>query len=130
MNERNGFTVIELIVLILVVSVAGILTWSQINHIEIASRDDKRRTAINAFYYALEEVYYPAHASYPKTLDEKILPSVDVALFSDPHGVKLGEAKSNYRYEPTNCDISTCKSYTLRGLLEAESDYVKKSRNK
>jgi prepilin-type N-terminal cleavage/methylation domain-containing protein len=130
MDKQKGFTIIELVAVILMLSVIGFVGWTQISHIETANRDDKRRTAINALYYSLEEVYYSAHKSYPKTIDEKILPSVDKDLFNDPSGAKLGEGSSDYRYEPTNCTDTECKSYTLRADLEAESDYVKESRNK
>ncbi len=130
MNTQKGFTVIELIVLILLVGCIGLVAWTQINHIEVARRDDKRRVAINSMYYTLEEVYYPANKSYPKTLDEKALPSVDKDLFSDPNNTKIGKGESDYRYEPTDCSETSCKSYTLRADLEAEDDYVKASRNK
>ena len=45
MDKQNGFTVIELVVLIMLLSIIGFVAWTQINHIEIAARDDKRRIA-------------------------------------------------------------------------------------
>lgn len=130
MNTRKGFTVIELVVMIALLIVVGILAWSQINNIEIARRDDKRRTAINAMYYNLEEVYYPTNKSYPRTIDEKILTAMDKELFTDPNDAKLGTGKSTYRYEPIDCTDNACKGYSLRADLEAESDYIKTNRNK
>lgn len=130
MNRQHGFTVIELIVMIMLFGIVGVVAWTQITHIEVAGSDDKRRVAINSMYYGLEEVYFPAHKAYPKSIDAKILPSVDTDLFTDPQGAKLGDGASNYRYEPTNCSETECKSYTLRADLEAEADYVKTSRNK
>jgi len=130
MYSKKAFTVIELLFLIVVSIIIGTLIWTQINNIEIAKRNDKRRSAINAMYYNLEEVYYPAHKSYPRTIDEKVLVAMDKNLFTDPNGVKLGSGKSNYRYEPTNCVDTTCGSYSLRSILESEQDYVKTSRNR
>lgn len=127
--KQRGFTIIELFALILLIFVIGIVFWTQKNNIETASRDDKRKTAINAMYYGLEEVYYPAKKSYPKTLTESTLPSVDPGVFKDPHGVKLGQAKSDYSYEGKGCTNDECKSYTLRARLENEADFVKDSRN-
>ncbi|MDB5177995.1 MAG: hypothetical protein JWO61_378 [Candidatus Saccharibacteria bacterium] len=138
--KQRGFTVIELAVVIAFLIFAGVLFFVQKNNLEVASRDDKRKTAINAMYYGLEESFYKQNGYYPASIDEKNLTTLDSALFTDPNGVKLGQTtqkvdnedvpvQSEYRYEPTNCADSKCKSYTLRADLEAEADYVKKSRN-
>ena len=128
MNQR-GFTVIELLGLIVLLMVVGVVFWTQKTTIETSARDDARKTSVNALYYSLEEVYYPAKKNYPKTLTASTLPSVDPALFKDPQGVELGKSESDYRYEGKNCSGDTCKSYSLRTKLENEADYVKDSRN-
>jgi type II secretory pathway pseudopilin PulG len=127
---RRGFTVIELLFIIILIGAASVLFFMQKNNLEVASRDEVRKTSINAMYYGLEEVYYKANGFYPRTIDEKVLPSVDPVLFSDPEGVKIGESNSEYRYETAHCDGDQCKSYTLRTTLENEADFVKNSRNK
>ena len=129
MKSSRGFTVIELIVIIVILLAASALFFIQRNHVEVAARDEARKTSINAMYYALEEVYFKEHQSYPQTIDSKILYSVDPELFKDTNGVKVGESESEFRYEPLNCTDSRCKSYTLRTILENEDDYIKKSRN-
>lgn len=128
MKSSRGFTVIELIIVIAFLAVASVIFFVQKNNIEVAARDDQRKTAINAMYYSLEEVYFKAHSSYPRTLSSANLPSVDPDLFKDPNGVKIGESNSDYRYEPTNCDGDACKGYTLRTTLENEADYIKTNR--
>ena len=128
MNQR-GFTVIELLSITILLLVIGVVFWTQKNNFEVAARDDKRKVAINAMYYSLEEVYYPAQKYYPKSLSASTLPSVDRNMFQDPNGVIIGNAGSDYRYEATNCDGDACKSYTLRTKLQNEADYVKTSRN-
>lgn len=141
MKRQSGFTVIELLFIVLILGIASVIFFVQKNNIEVTARDNQRKTAINAMYYGLEEIYYKKHSSYPRTLDETTLPFVDPALFTDPNGVKLGQTtvtiddteylvESNYRYEGTNCSDDTCKSYTLRTVLENEDDFVKQSRNK
>ena len=127
---RRGFTVIELLFIIVLLGAASVLFFLQKNNLEVANRDDVRKTSINAMYYGLEEVFYKANSFYPRTIDEKVLPSVDPALFSDPEGVKIGESNSQYRYETANCEGDRCKSYTLRTTLENEADFIKNSRNK
>jgi prepilin-type N-terminal cleavage/methylation domain-containing protein len=137
--KQRGFTVIELIVVIAFLLFAGVLFFVQKNNLQIASRDDARKTAINAMYYSLEESFFKQNGYYPATIDEKNLTTLDSALFTDPNGVKLGQTtekvddedvavQSDYRYEPTNCVDGKCKSYTLRADLEAEADYIKKNR--
>jgi len=129
MKSSRGFTVVELLIVVGVLALASILFFAQKNVVEVASRDQLRKTSINAIYYSLEEVYFKQHGSYPLTVNPEALPSVDPDLFKDPHGVKIGESDSEFRYEPTNCDATSCKSYTLRTTLENEDDYVKTSRN-
>ncbi|MFZ2544672.1 MAG: hypothetical protein WAW80_01720 [Candidatus Saccharimonadales bacterium] len=90
-SRQSGFTVIELIVVAVVVIIAGVLIYLQINNLKAANQDSQRKTAINAMYYALEEVYYKKHQSYPSRLVSSTLPSVDPELFTDPDGFTLGK---------------------------------------
>lgn len=128
MNNKAGFTVIELLIVIALLGAASVIFFVQKHQVEVAARDDARKTSINAMYYSLEEVYFKQHSSYPRTISSDVLTSVDPALFTDPNGKKLGDSDSNFRYEPLNCDGDACKSYVLRSTLEAEADFVKKSR--
>lgn len=131
MNKQSGFTVLELMVVIVLLATIGIVFWVQKNNIEVARRDDARKSSINALHYSLEEVYYPNHKNtYPKVLNQKTMPSVDASVFKDPSGVKIGEADSDFRYEGKNCSQDSCKSYTLRASLENEADFVKTSLHK
>jgi prepilin-type N-terminal cleavage/methylation domain-containing protein len=89
-SRQAGFTVIELIVVAVIVALAAVLVFVQINNLRIANQDNTRKQAINAMYYGLEEVYYKQHHSYPQTLTSSTLPSVDPSLFTDPDGFTLG----------------------------------------
>lgn len=131
-RSESGFTIIELIVVIVLIGAASILFFVQKNNVQVAARDDKRKTAINAIYYNLEEVFYAKNQYYPTKLEAKDLPAMDPALLTDTNGVKIDDTENvpEYQYEPTNCDGDKCKSYTLRTMLENEADYIKKSRNK
>ena len=128
-STSKGFTIIELLFIIVLLGVASVLFFIQKNNIEIASRDEIRKTSINAMYYSIEEVYFKANTYYPQTINEATLPSVDPSLFKDPSGLKIGESDSNFRYEPYNCTDNRCKNYTLRTTLENEDDYVKQNRS-
>lgn len=127
MKKQSGFTVIELLVVVVLFVLAGMFFLQQKSQIEQVDRDRQRKTAVNAFHYSLEEVYFKANGSYPRKIDEKTLPSVEPALFTDPTGIKVGAQGSNYHYDGLNCEGEACRSYTLRAELEAEDDFIKKS---
>lgn len=128
-TTHKGFTVIEISLIIVIALTASIVFFMQKNSLQVAARDDKRKTAINAMYYALEKSYYPAHKSYPAVINAGVLSTIDPELFNDPSGLTVGATDSDYRYEPTNCNGEICEKYTLRSILENESDYVKTNSN-
>lgn len=128
-KKLNGFTIIELLFVITLLGVASVIFFIQKQNIETISHDNQKKTAINAIYYSLEEVFYPANQYYPQTINSDNLKSVDPALFTDPNGVKIGAAGNTYTYTPTNCTNNQCKSYTLEATLENEADYIKSNRN-
>lgn len=128
MKSSRGFTVIELVIVAGLFIVASVVFFVQKNQVEIAARDESRKTSINAMYYSLEEVYFKQNQSYPRTISAETLPSVDADLLKDPSGVKIGEGTSNFRYEPLNCTNDSCKGYSLRTTLENEDDFVKTNR--
>lgn len=128
MKASRGFTVIELLIVVVLFATASVVFFVQKNHVEVAARDDARKTSINAMYYALEEVYFAKNQSYPRTLTAETLPSVDPELFKDPSDVKIGESDSDFRYEGLNCTDDACQGYSLRSTLENEGDYIKTNR--
>jgi type II secretory pathway pseudopilin PulG len=129
-HSSEGFTVLELIIVIIVFIAVGTVFFVQQRNLSVASRDSARKTAINAIYYNLEDVYYAANKNYPQNLTPDTLKGLDPSLLKDPDGVMVGEQNSNYRYEPKDCTDGKCRSYELRADLENEGDFVKTSRNK
>lgn len=130
MNRSKGFTVVELVIVILLIAIAGTLFFVEKAQIQQSRRDSERKVAINAMYYALEEVYYPQNKFYPSNIDSKVLRSVDPDLFNDPFGTKIGTEGAEYRYDPTGCSLDgKCTGYTLTVSLEREADFTKTNRN-
>lgn len=128
-NRQHGFTVLELIIAIVFVVVAGTVFYVQKRDLEVQARDSARKTAINSMYYNLEDVFYAANKFYPEKLTADQLKGLDPSSLKDPEDVAIGEQNSNYSYQPGNCTEGRCKSYSLRADLEHEADYVKNSRN-
>ena len=130
MEKKNGFTVLEIILCIVFVGIFMVLFFLQKVNTEAMSRDEQRKTAINAMYYALEEGYYAENGYYPENIEEaETLRWIEPNLFTDPRGVALWQEDSDYTYESSNCEEGKCKSYTLNARMEKEDNYIKTSRN-
>ncbi|MDO4507952.1 MAG: type II secretion system protein [Candidatus Saccharibacteria bacterium] len=128
MNKKTGFTIIEIGIVAVFASLLLILFFVQKSNLDAMERDDKRKTAINAMYYALEESFYKENGYYPETISEENIKVIDPALWTDPYGLNLGDSMSSYSYLPVNCNQGKCKEYILKAVLEKEDDYVKTNR--
>lgn len=129
MKDEKGFTVIELLVVLVFLIAMSVLFVIQKSNVESTVRDDQRKVAINAMYYNLEEVFYEKNKYYPQSIDSKTLRAMDPEQFTDPDGYKMGDPSANYHYEGLDCSLDgKCKRYKLRADMEREAEYVKDSR--
>jgi type II secretory pathway pseudopilin PulG len=128
MKTRKGFTVLEVIIVILFASIGLVLFFLQKVNVDAMKRDENRKIAINAMYFALEESFYKENGYYPAAISPDNLSVIDPALFTDPFGINIGDPMSSYTYEPTNCDNDKCQSYILRSLMEKEAEFIRQSR--
>ena len=129
MKRKTGFTLLEIIIVGVFAGLLLLLFFVQKSNIDAMNRDEDRKTAINAMYYALEEGFYAQNKYYPETISEDNLKMIDPALWTDPMGINLGSEGSSYSYEPANCANGKCKEYILKATLEKEDIYVKRNRN-
>jgi len=130
MKRSHGFTVIELIVVVVFVAAAATLLFIQRSNLQASHRDNQRKTAVNAMYYGLEEVYFAKNGFYPTKIDSKTLTSVDPDLFTDPNGTLMNDTGAEYHYAGLNCSTDNhCKSYKLTADMEREATYTKLSRH-
>lgn len=127
--KKKGFTLLELVIVGAFAGLVLIVFFVQKGNVDAMNRDDDRKTAINAMYYALEEGFFAEHGYYPETISEENLTVIDPNLFTDPSGINLGTNGSSYSYSPANCSNGKCKEYTLRAVLEKEDVYIKRNRN-
>ena len=129
MDHKKGFTILEIAIVATFAGLLFLLFLVQKQNLDAMQRDDDRKTAINAMYYALEESFYKEHGYYPEFISEDNIKVIDPALWTDPDGRNLGDAGSSYSYEAANCKNGKCKEYTLKARLEKEDTYVKYNRN-
>ena len=129
MRKKNGFTILEISIVAVFATLLFIIFFVQKSNVDAMQRDDDRKTAINAMYYALEEGFYKTYGYYPETISEENIKVIDPALWTDPFGVNLGVEGSSYTYEAANCENGKCKEYILKAELEKEDTYIKKNRN-
>jgi len=146
MKKQSGFTVIELVISFVVLVTLTVFFAIQRNELEVAARDQTRKTAINAFYYNLTENFYTEHRYYPRTISRDNLKAVDPTLFTDPDGFTLNgdkcvytdangdqatDGNCNYSYTASNCNSDgECKAFKLTADMEAESSYQCTNDNK
>ncbi len=143
MKKQSGFTVIELLVVMAVLITLTVFFIVQRSDIEATARDQQRKTAVNAFYYNLTEVYYVENGYYPRTISRENLKSIDPALFTDPYeqtlsgdscvytdtnGEKATNGDCDYVYISSDCnDQGQCQVFRLTSFMEKEADYEKSS---
>ena len=129
MKRKSGFTLLEIIIVAVFATLLLILFFIQKSNVDAMHRDEQRKEAINAMYYAIEEAFYPTHGYYPDSISESNIKVIDPALWTDPFGYNLGMEGTSYFYEPANCTEGKCKEYVLRAELEKEDMYIKRNRN-
>lgn len=128
--KKSGFTVIEVLVVAAFIIGAGVVLMFQLQHMKKEDDNSKKKIAINAIYYSLEESFYQTNKYYPENIKPNTLKTLDPELLTDPNGIKLGQEGSSYRYEPKSCSTDgKCESYSLRATLDGEADFIKKNRN-
>ena len=94
MKNKSGFTIPEVVVVVIFLIIAGVFFTIQKTDLEASKRDNERKTAINAIYYSLENVFYKNNGYYPEKISEKNIDTIDPNLFTDKSGINLGEAGS------------------------------------
>jgi prepilin-type N-terminal cleavage/methylation domain-containing protein len=131
-NNNKGFTIVELLIVIVVIGILAALVITTFTGIQQRARDTERQTDIVAVHGHLE-VFYANNSYYP-TVAELIpdnLPGIDAQALVAPRAEATDVIDANvstivkYQYAPldsdnADCTTSTeCISYTLTAVLEA-----------
>ncbi len=127
-TNSDGFTVIELLVVVLVLVAIGVVAVTNIRNLRAENRDTVGKTDINAVYYQLES-FYEKNGYYPETVSPASLKGIDPESVKDYLGKSISVSGSLYSYKPGFCADAKCKSFELSAQLEKEAPYIKRSLN-
>jgi len=123
--DNNGYTALELLVVLVIFSVLGILFSYLLRQNAADARDVQRKRDISAIYFALEA--NKKDNLYPETISKDNLTGIDPEALLDTKNIELGDPEAEYRYYPADCANGLCKSYELKVNLEKEAEFIKKS---
>ena len=143
LRNQSGFTIVELLIVIVVIGILAGLVLNTFNGIQASARDSERKTDVNAIH-AQVEAFHAKNGYYPTTgnLGDSSwvgnnLQGLDPEALVDP---STGGAYA-YAATPGGCDNSAtvCDSYTLSADFEDDglgssdpdstADYSKNSLN-
>lgn len=141
--KDRGFTIVELLIVIVVIGILATLVITTYNGIQEKARDTKRKTDVNALQGQIE-AYQAQNGKYPtlanindSTFRAANMKGLDPAALQDPKGSSqalCGSTTANcytYAATPSGCDNSTtdCTAYTLTATLEAGGTFSKQNLN-
>lgn len=152
-RKQSGFTIVELLIVIVVIGILAGLVITTFNGIQQKGRDTERETDVKALHGQVE-AYYAQKGYYPSltNMNDRAsggfvateLKGLDAEAFKDPKGTAstlvATAAAGSYAYTVTNtagtsceADSTTCSKYTLTATLEGtingSTTYAKTSLN-
>jgi prepilin-type N-terminal cleavage/methylation domain-containing protein len=116
LNKQDGFTIVELLVVIVVISILVALTLPNLFGLQRRARDDTRKNDLKNIKGALEE-YYNDNNSYPLAL-------TDLPNFTAPTDPQDPTRTYVYAPDPAGCTTAAndCTTYTVTADLENDDD--------
>lgn len=119
--SRSGFTIVELLIVIVVIGILAGLVFVQFNNVQGKARDSERKADIRLIESKLAE-YRADNSAYPASLDD--LTDIPADALAGP-----GDGETyTYVADPADCTTAAadCTGYTLSSTnMEKEGDYVR-----
>jgi prepilin-type N-terminal cleavage/methylation domain-containing protein len=144
-KRQSGFTIVELLIVIVVIGILATLVIVTFTGIQQKARDSQRQTDINAVNSQLE-AFYAQNGYYPSLADlqdqgtggfvSTSLKGLDVESLKDPKSGTIAATSSStaYGYATQGCITTSassssnqCTGYTLTATLESGGTFSKKS---
>lgn len=142
--KQQGFTIVELLIVIVVIGILAALVITTFTGIQQRARNTERETDIKAIHGQVE-AYYAQNGRYPtmanindSTWRSTNMKGLDAEALKDPKGSSQALAASpsstQYGYDatPANCDNASngdCTGYTLTANLEGGGTFSKTALN-
>ena len=138
-KQNQGFTIIELLVVTLVVVGLGFWMLNSMSDVRSREHDGERRNDVNLVYQQLEFYYdlgetntYPTLANLQdENWVKENMKALNPEALKDPFGKVIGSEGSDYTYGAQGCTDAGCTSYTLSANQEKSTPdpYTMKSVN-
>jgi prepilin-type N-terminal cleavage/methylation domain-containing protein len=153
-NDRSGFTIVELLIVIVVIGILAALVIVTYNGIQKKARDSERKTDIKALQGQLEAFWadqakYPCLVSTTATCTTDLnaasfrttnMKGLDPAALADPKNAgsqtlcaTTTASCYGYTVTPANCDNTgaalDCTNYVLTATLESGGTFSVQSNN-
>ncbi len=145
--KQQGFTIVELLIVIVVIGILAALVITTFTGIQQKARNTERETDIKALQGQIE-AYYAQNGKYPtldnmnsSTFRSTDMKGLDAEALKDPKGsaqTLVATAGANayaYTVTPAGCDNSAtdCSGYTLtatyEGTVNGNATFVKTALN-
>jgi type IV pilus assembly protein PilA len=149
-NKQQGFTIVELLIVIVVIGILAALVITTFTGIQKKARDTERQTDIKAVHGQIE-AYYAQNGRYPTLTDinnaswrSTNMKGLDAEAIKDPKDtaatpVLVAAAAANvYSYDVQRAGGGTCDNlpagndcaeYTLTATLEGGGTFTKTNLN-
>jgi prepilin-type N-terminal cleavage/methylation domain-containing protein len=150
-KRQSGFTIVELLIVIVVIGILATLVIVTFTGIQQKARDSKRQTDINAVDSHIES-YYAQSGNYPTfaqltdaTWRSTNMKGLDPSALTDPKGAAIGNSTAvsgTYKYgfvsqhtDNTACsatgttDDTSCTKFVISGTLEKDNSIYSKQSN-
>lgn len=112
-RKTGGFTIIELLVVIVVIAILVALTLPNLFGLQRRARDDTRKNDLKNVQQSLE-TFYNDNNRYPAQLTDLVSDYINTVP-ADPRG-------GAYTYAPAGACPADCTTYDLSADLENDSD--------